>query len=116
MSTVITHAGGVITPLAVSEYAVEQEAGNIVHQILGRPHPDITFRPAALRTGTLSYTFATAAEAEAARVAHAAGGVFMMTSTVNVVSMHYVLAGKLGTVLGKAGEWTIAVDFHEVLS
>ena len=38
-----------------------------------------------------------------------------MTSTVNVVSMHYVLAGKLGTVLGKAGEWTIAVDFHEVL-
>ena len=115
MSTVITHDGGTITPLAVSEYSVEQEAGNIVHQVLGRTDPDVTLRPAGLRTGTLTLTFRTAAEGDDARRQHATGTVFTLTSSdVDVVNMRYVLADKLGTVQGKAGEWIITVGFHEV--
>ena len=115
MSVTITHAGGVIAPTAVTEYGVEQSGGNIVHSILGSDNVDVTFRPASLRAGTLTLVFAMATAAAAARVQHATGGVFTLTSTeVPVVDMSYVLDGKLGTVQGKAGEWTITVDFHEV--
>lgn len=115
MSVTITHAGGVITPVAVSEYSVEQEGGNIVHPILGSSDVDVVLRPASMRKGTLTLTFSTAADAAAARVQHATGGVFTLASpTVNVVNMGYILDGRLGTVQGKAGEWTLAVDFHEV--
>lgn len=116
MSVTITHAGGVITPTSVTEYGAEQAGGNIVHPILGSNNVHVTLRPAALRTGTLTLVFATAIAAASARVQHAAGGVFALTSPeVAVVDMSYVLDGTLGTVQGKAGEWTITVDFHEVL-
>ena len=115
MSTVITHTGGVITPLAVSEYAVEQEARNVVHQVLGRPDPDITLRPAGLRAGVLTLTFRTAAAADDARRQHATGTVFTIASTaVAVVNMSYVLTEKLTTMQGAAGEWTVTVGFQEV--
>lgn len=116
MSVLITHTGGFISPVAVSDYSVEQQAGNIVHQVLGRADPDVTLRPASLRTGTLTLTFATAVDAADARRHHAAGGVFTLTSsTVPEANMSYVLTDTLGAVQGKAGEWTLTVDFHEVI-
>lgn len=115
MSTFITHGATTITPTVVSSYEVEQEGGNLVHTIPGRSEPDVTLRPAGLRTGTLTLTFASATAANAARLLHVTGGVFTLTSPEQaVVNMSYVLSGKLGTVLGSAGEWTITVDFHEV--
>lgn len=115
MSALITHAGGVIAPLAVSEYSVDQQSGNVVHDVLGRPDPDITLRPTGLRVGTLTLTFANAVAADDARTQHATGSVFTLTSDdVAVVSMTYVLTDKLGTMRGAAGEWTITVDFQEV--
>ena len=115
MSHLITHAGGSITPLAVTEYKVEQQAGNIVHHILGRTDPDITLRPTGLRSGTLTLVFTTSAAADDARRQHAAGAVFALTSAaVPAINMSYVLAGRLGTIQGNANEWTLTIDFQEV--
>lgn len=115
MSHIITHAGGSITPFAVTEYKVEQQAGNIVHHILGRTDPDITLRPTGLRTGILTLIFTTAAAADDARRQHATGTVFTLTSdAVPALNMSYVLAGALGTIHGNANQWTLAVDFQEV--
>ncbi len=116
MSAIITHDAGTITPTAVSSYEAEQAAGNIVHDVLGRAHPDITFRPAGLRTGTLTLTFASAVDANAARLALATGTVFELVAPEQpTIDMAYVVAGTIGTVLGAALEWTLLVGFQEVL-
>lgn len=116
VSTVINHNTGTITPTAVSGWESAAEAQTIVHHIIGRPDPDITMRPASLREGTLTLVFESPAAATAARAVLVFPQVLTLASTdVAQVGMSFVVAnGSVGDVLGDAGEWTLALPFHEV--
>lgn len=117
MSTTITHPGGTITPTAVDGYEASLETGNIVHPILGASSPDVTFRDAQLRTGTLNMIFDSAAELAAAVTAHATQAEpFDIENTDHgYIAMSYVCSGQISPGLDATRKaWTLAVDFQEV--
>lgn len=116
MATVITHAAGTITPAALEEWEASAETRSIVHTILGRPDPDITSRPTGLRRGKLTLTFASGADAYAARKVLAVPQVLTLANpAVAQISMTFIVAGgDLGDVLKRAGHWTLTVPFQEI--
>jgi len=115
MSVTITHSAGVIEPLAVSGYASTRRSNNIIHTIPGNSIPDVTLRPASLRTGTLTLVFGDEVTAAEAEHTHAIGGVFTLTSSARTtVSMAYVLSGDLTRELAPSGQWNVTVGYQEV--
>lgn len=118
MTTTITHSSGVIAPEVVHGFQATRDARSIVHTILGREDPDITFRPASLRKGTLTLVFPTGAAASAAEAILVTGQVFtIQDSTVAEVGMSFVVAdGSVTRSLdgGTRVVWTVAVPFQEV--
>lgn len=116
MSTTITHASGVITPTALQGWEAAAPARSIVHDIMGRPDPDITKRPTGLRRGTLTLVFASGQAAYAARAVLAVTQPLTLAhDSIAQVGMLFVVAGgDLGDVLGAANEWTLSVPFQEI--
>lgn len=118
MSTIITHSTGMITPEVIDGFQSSREARSIVHTILGRPDPDITYRPASLRKGTLTLVFATGAAAIAAEAVLVLPEVFTLSDTdVAQVAMSFVVAdGDVVTALDKSTRraWTVTIPFQEV--
>lgn len=124
MSSVITHSTGEITPAVVNGFAATRPAPSVVHTILGRPDPDITYRPAGLRAGTLKLVFETGAEAAAAESVLGAPQVFVLSDPdVPEVYMPFVVAdgdgsGEIRSTLDDETQtvWTLEVPFQEVTS
>jgi hypothetical protein len=117
MSTVITHGSDTIEPTAVEVFESNYEGGNIIHPILGREEPDVTFRDAGLSTGTLSLVFTDAAAATAALTLHRTGEVFTLTSAERPeLNMSYVVAGRLARALSPStlAAYRVRVDYQEV--
>lgn len=117
MATTITSGATTITPELVTGWETDQETRNIIHPIIGSANPDVTLKPANLRTGTIELLFLTASDANDARLAHATGGVFQLVSTeLSVVDMYYVVSGNINTVLEDSTRnvWTLSVDYQEV--
>ncbi len=117
MSTVITHSGGSISPVALSGYEPSFEVRNIVHTIMGREDPDITFRPAGLRNGTLPLEFATEADAWDAVSVFRTPQVFALgNSDIPSMDMSFVVAtGEIRPELDTTRtRWTLSVPFQEV--
>jgi hypothetical protein len=59
----ITDGITAVTPLLVIAWDTQREAGNVLHDIIGRTDDDVTLRPARLRTGTLECLCATLEDA-----------------------------------------------------
>ena len=117
MATTITHGASTITPILVLGYGADRAANNIVHAIPGRSNPDVTLRPANLRTGTLELGFTSELESKDAADLHATGGVFTLSDTDRAsVGMSYVASGRISRALEDTtrGAWVISVDFQEV--
>lgn len=120
MATVISSGAGVIEPQIVLNITSDQTSGNIVHPILGRANPDVTIRPAGLRTGSIEMGFAgdtAEADSEAARSLHATGGVFVVTSDDrSTLEMFYIVSGRIVRELedGSRDAWIVRVDYQEV--
>lgn len=117
MATTITTGTTTITPTLVTGWQASQESRNIVHTIIGRSTPDVTLKPANMRTGTLEMLFETAADADEARIVHMEAAVFTLTSSeLAEVNMAYVVAGTISSVLEDETRrlWTLSVDFQEV--
>ncbi|NYF29232.1 MULTISPECIES: hypothetical protein [unclassified Microbacterium] len=118
--TTITHASGTIVPTVVDGYEASSEARSIVHTVMGRTDPDITLRPAGMRTGTLSLVFATRAAAWAAFAILRVPQVLTLTDPdVPEVGMSFVVAGgsiSMGLDDETRSVWTVSVPFHEVQS
>lgn len=116
MGATITHSAGTIIPASLSKWQADAEANTVVHEILNRPAPDITFRAVSLRRGSLTLTFATGAEAYAARGILVLPQVFTLAhDVVAQVNMPFVVAGgAVSDVLGDANEWTLTIPFVEV--
>ncbi|TQJ31945.1 hypothetical protein [Microbacterium sp. SLBN-146] len=116
----ITHGASTITPTEILGYTSERESRNIIHAILGRSNPDVTLRPAALRTGTLIMGFHGAnseADSASAEALHATGGVFTVLSPDRgTIEMSYVAAGRITRELEDETRdaWVLRVDFQEV--
>lgn len=120
MATAIVSGSFVIEPQVVLNISTDQTSGVIVHPILGRANPDVTIRPAGLRTGTIEMGFAgpySEAESEATRAAHATGAVFALTSDDReTYEMFYVPSGRISRELEDASRdaWIVRVDYQEV--
>lgn len=118
MTSTISHATGTIAPLAIDGYEASIEMRSRVHVVMGRRDPDITRRPAGLRTGTLSLVFASRSEAWAAVAALSVPQVLTLTDAeVPQIGMSFFIAdAALVPRFDDRIGWTLAVPFQEVLS
>lgn len=116
--TTITHSAGVITPTAADGYQAARAPGTILHPILGRESDDVTFRPAALRKGTLELWFAVEADAHEAVTVLAAPQVLTLDNPDVSISMSFVVAdGDITATLDETRTaWIVEAPFREVVS
>lgn len=113
----ISNGTKTITPDLILGYETAQESRNIIHKIIGRPDPDVTLQPAALRNGQLSMFFLTGAAAVACQALHAGAAVFTLTAPeLPSIAMRYVVDGTISPALVEptTGRWTVSVDYQEV--
>lgn len=116
MPTTITDGTVTVTPRLVEGYESARASKNLFHPVIGRNSPDVTLRPADLRTGSLTFLFTVEADAIACETMHQSG-VFTLTDTdVPSVDMTYVLDGSVTRTLDPdvAHIWHVTVDFQEV--
>lgn len=119
MSSEITAGAVIISPTLILGYESTRKPGNVIHEILGRESPSVTFRPAGLRRGRMELLFeeeSTAADAEAAL---AAGEVCTLSDDDRTtVAMSFVLPrdGDLSRKLDDEtrAAWVVAFDWREV--
>lgn len=71
MSTLITTGAAVISPTLLLMLTEDSQGGGVIHQIVGRENPDVTLRPASLRSGTIEIGFSGATADAASAAAHA---------------------------------------------
>ena len=116
--TTITHDAGVITPQLVDGYQASSEARTIVHPILNRSSPDITFRAAGLRTGTFRCLFRLEVDAVDAFAVFRTPQVLTITDDARTgIGMSFVVAdGDISVELDDKTRdlWWVEVPFQEV--
>lgn len=119
MATTITHSTGTILPTVVNGYEASRESRTIVHPILNRSNPDVTFRAPGLRRGSLVCVFATETAAVAAFAVLSVPQVLTLSDTsAPSVAMSFVVAeGDLNVALDPETRvvWLVTVPFVEVL-
>lgn len=120
MSAQITGGVTPIYPSTVLGYESERDAGSLVHKILGNSNPDVTLRPAQLRSGSLKLAFLSDTSEEDSRTAELAlsqGSVFTLLETDrSSVGMQFVASGRIRRILDDEtrDDWSVEVDFTEV--
>ena len=117
MTTTISDGTNTTVPDLVLGYESTRETGTIVHAIIGSASPDVTLRPAMLRTGRLALFYTTKDAAFAAEAMHNAASSFTIADTdVPDIGMTYVLAGQLGQALEDTtrARWILTVPFQEI--
>lgn len=119
MATTITHSTGTIVPAVVNGYEASREAKTIVHGVLNRSNPDVTFRAPGLRVGQLRCIIATQADAITAFGILSLPQVFAITDPdTPAIGMSFVVAGGDLTIElddETQSVWIITVPFAEVL-
>ncbi|KAA9105004.1 hypothetical protein [Microbacterium rhizomatis] len=119
MTDIITVGASTIAPTVVLGYSSERAAQNIVHPILGAESPDVTLRPALLRSGTLSLGFSDTGSEGSSRAAEtllAAVGVGSLASTDRAtVAMPFVVVGTVRRELEDAtrNAWIVTFGYQE---
>jgi len=109
-----TDATTIVPELVLRGWESTDEAGTLVHPIIGAEWPDVSLRPAAARTGTMRMLFASPADAEAARVFHRAPAVFTTASTLLWVPAAYVPVRVRPMQQDGPHRWIVEVEFQEV--
>lgn len=118
MTTTITIAGTTYTPTLVDGYESHRRAQSIVHVVIGSATPDVTLRPALMRTGVLRLVFASEAESKACETAHAGAVTCQLASTDRAsIPMTYVVAD--GDVVRTLDDqtrnvWILQIPFQEI--
>lgn len=114
MPAILTMGATSLAPTALSAYTSDQAGGSILHDILGRRDPDVTFRPAGLRSGSFVLDFPTEALSGSARVAlSAAGGWTLTHSERTSINMRFVVRN-VSRPLEADGRWMIQVQYEEI--
>lgn len=118
MTTTLSTSASSLSPETVTGWTSTREANNLIHTIIGRADPDVTMKPAGLRTGTLEMLFLTLPLALAAESLHAGEGVLhLQDSDHAALEMYYVASGAIELELDDETRslWLLRVDFQEVL-
>lgn len=119
MSTTITYSSGTITPAVVDGYSSARSGGTLLHWVSNVASPDVTLRPADLRSGSLRLVFPDDASSAAAEMALSAPEVFTLASTdLGSIPMAFVVP-ETGQILRELDDatrrvWVLTVDFQEV--
>lgn len=116
-SSISSSSGAVSRPLLVLGYSSARSGRNVFQDVLGSGVQDVTLVAAGLRSGTLTYLFASESEAAACERLHAGTDVLTLADTdLTSVGMSYVLAGTLNRSLDSESRtlWTVSVDYREV--
>lgn len=117
MTTTITRGTTTVTPTLVLGYKSIRRAKNLIHVIIGRPDPDVTLKPAGLRTGKLELFCLDLAAALAVEALHAGEGVCELEDTdLPALNMLYVASGEIELELDPEtrARWVVRVDYQEV--
>lgn len=115
--TSMTNGAVTVTPVDILGYKSARSARTVLHSIIGRSAPDVSFAPASLRRGTLETFFTSEAAALAAEQAHATPAVWTLIETgVTSIAMRYVVAeGEITRELDEGRRrWTVSIPFQEV--
>lgn len=112
----ITLGDETLFPLLVLGLESTQSSGNIVHPILSRNSPDVTFGAHGLRTGTLELLAASLVDAEALRLMHLQSGIFTLEEEDLPFKLNYVPSGDITVALEDDTRelWLVSIDFQEV--
>lgn len=117
--TTLSNGTTTITPDIVDGYFSARTVRNVLHDILDRPDPDVSFATAATRAGALRLVFALEADALAAVAAHADAATWTLTDIDRpTLDMAYVVAdGELSIALDDETRdiWIVTVPFREVI-
>lgn len=120
MTTTITRStdSTSITPAFVlGPFQAFDEAGSLVHPILGRSADDVTLRPAKLGTGNLELYFLTADDAETARLFHRPAATFTVISDDGAfLPALYVPQRQIGRAQRSdlMDNWVLTVPYQEI--
>jgi hypothetical protein len=117
MATTITTGVNIISPDLILSWESSQESRNIVHTIIGRSNPDVTLKPANLRTGTLELFFTTPEDAFECAALHADAATFLITSDQSWIDgMIYVVTDSIGQILEDTTReyWQVNVPYQEI--
>lgn len=107
-----------LVPMLVLGYTTTREPRTVVHAVIGRPDPDVTLRPAALRNGTLRILCADVAAAQAMVDLHAQGlPLTLSEDDLPSLDMAYVVDGPITSSLDDETRvrWVVEVGYREVL-
>lgn len=105
------------SPLLVMGYDSARASQHVFNTVLGRNYPDVTLMPAGLRSGMLTFLFASEADAAECERMHAGSDLLTLAdSDLTTVGMTYVASGNIRRQLDPESRvyWTVAVDFQEV--
>lgn len=116
MAHTLTSGATVITGFLIDEYESSREIANVLHQIIGRPSPDVTLRDAKLRTGRLALSFPDETASFSAEEALSGGRVWSLQSDVATATMTFVLDPRdtLARRVETTGRWVVSFGWQEV--
>lgn len=117
MANTIFDGSTTITPSLISGWESNQESQTVVHKVIGKSAPDVTLKPAGMRTGTLETVFLTASSANIARTFLSQAKKFILaTDQTWLVEMHFVVTGNVTCTLEPSTQnvWLVKFDFQEV--
>jgi len=113
----ITCGESSVSPTLVLGYRSTRPARNLVHSIIDRADPDVTLKPAGLRTGTMQLFHLTLATALACEALHALEGVCTLEDTdLPELDMSYIAAGDITLELDPdtRKRWVVSLEYQEV--
>ena len=117
MSTTITNGTSSVTPQLIVEYAHTRAARTLVHDVIGSSVPDVTMRPARIRTGTLTAILTSRVDALALDAMLAAPSVLVIASTDELAlnGLRLVVAdGEISTRLVGSRHWLVEWPYQEI--
>ena len=116
MST-ISDGTTTVTPILITGWDTRREGGNVIHDIIDRQDDDVTFRPARLRSGTLTALCATLEDALALETLAAQPRRLYLEDTDHPsINMTFVIAGDITVTLDDETreQATVGLDFQQV--
>lgn len=117
MTTTFADATTSVTPHMVIDYAHTRTVRTVIHEVIGRPDPDVTLRPAATRSGTLRALLVDRADVDALDELLARASVVTVSSTdePRLDGLRFVVGdGRVEVRLEGTSTWLVEWPYVEV--
>lgn len=109
-----------VEPSLIEGYETTRTSRHIVHHILGRREPEVTFREPSMRSGRLRMYFEDQYKLRTAEQVFALAEVLMLQTTrsehEDVMRMCFVVDGDMDCELTDTNQWVLTVGYQEVNS